>query len=790
MPLSHELLPLLLLIAVTPALCQPTLVFDKSDVPQLRERTRGGDNARVWDTIRTRADAYCDPQSPDYADPEGLDAAPSGDVRIQVLGHTFGRRLTNWVENLGLAYQLTDDERYADQGVKVLMAAVRKIPVTDSRLEKSFAGARGDIAHGLALGYDWLGEKLTEDEKREWAAVAAGYVRNIIGQAQREGTWWVPHHNFMGVAGGAAGCLALQLKPFYPDEAKQWVDTCTQLIETWLDEGFDEQGAYYEGTGYSVYGMTNATLFAEALLRSGGPDLFRHARLLRAPHFLAMSVLPGERVVEARNDANYAGLGNPLFLLLAKRQNSPLAKWLWERCGGGTAPLQIVWDNDVTAQKPLALGEPLAEHFEGRGLCVFRTGWETEDIMFSVEAGPYYRVTHNQADKGSFTLYGLGQRWAIDSGYGNNRKPGGRDQTVAHNCVLVDGEGQALSGAGAGTNGKIVEYNDGPDFAYCLADATDAYKRNNHNQPGAVVHHAFRHSFFLRPRPGVPAYAVVLDDIRKDDEEHDYTWLLHAAPNLEIETVDEKAILRPSAASGGAYVQTPAGETERGSCEWRFEVEEAGEYVLWGRVRAAGPEVGKSDSFLVQMDEGPQVSWHMPGRRDWKWGRVGDGVPASPVSFQLAQGEHVLRFLTREPGAQVDRLALTRDESAKPPFFTEGSTVLLQAEKGTVRAPMEVVKETGEAAPPRMVVRLHAESRVELTVDGYDGHPRLNAVTRARNPRFAAVLLPLAGGTPEPEVSFETDDGELVLRVQWGAEATDEIRWPAGSQGRPTITRK
>ena len=118
-----------------------------------------------------------------------------------------------------------------------------------SNIENRFAGARGDIARGLALGHDWLGEMLTPEEEREWADVAAGYVRNILAEAQKEGTWWYPHHNFMGVAVGAAGCLALQLGEHFPDEAARWVDQCAALVRTYLDEGFDEQGAGYEGTG-------------------------------------------------------------------------------------------------------------------------------------------------------------------------------------------------------------------------------------------------------------------------------------------------------------------------------------------------------------------------------------------------------------------------------------------------------------------------------------------------------------------------------------------------------------
>ncbi len=57
-----------------------------------------------------------------------------------------------------------------------------------------------------------------------------------------------------------------------------------------------------------------------------------------------------------------------------------------------------------------------------------------------------------------------------------------------------------------------------------LADCTEAYSRNNSGLPGAVVQHARRHAFFVYPQDGAPAYAVIMDDIRKDERSHEFTW--------------------------------------------------------------------------------------------------------------------------------------------------------------------------------------------------------------------------------------------------------------------------
>jgi len=41
--------------------------------------------------------------SRDYADPDAVARRPDPEWRVQILGHYFGRRLTDWMETLGFA---------------------------------------------------------------------------------------------------------------------------------------------------------------------------------------------------------------------------------------------------------------------------------------------------------------------------------------------------------------------------------------------------------------------------------------------------------------------------------------------------------------------------------------------------------------------------------------------------------------------------------------------------------------------------------------------------------------
>ena len=117
-------------------------------------------------------------------------------------------------------------------------------------------------------------------------------------------------------------------------------------------------------------------------------------------------------------------------------------------------------------------------------------------------------------------------------------------------------------------------------------------------------------------------------------------------------------------------------------------------------------------------------------------------------------------------------------------------TLVLWAEDCEIENPMRVFVEEGPNALPRMTVYFNAAAQLNLNVDAYDGHPRLNAVTRATNPRFATVLLPLPGETADPEVEFQHNGSGLIVQVTWGPGITDEVFWPLAHAEPPTVKRE
>jgi hypothetical protein len=554
-----------LLVPSMVAADSPRVLFDRTQFGELRQRVAMPEFAPLWAKIEADAKAYCNPKSPHFADPQNPFPSPKKKDgwpqwrHDATLVHAIGRSLTQRMETIGFAYQLSGDKAIGRHGAAVLRAIVEQFPVTNPMVSKGFAGGRGDVMRGLAVGYDMLAECLDDAQRQQVAAACAEYVDRAVQEFNDPKQWWYKVHNYNGVNGGAAGCLALALIDVYPERAEVWIRECEKTIRRWLDTSFDKEGAYVEGVGYSGYGLSNTVLFADALRRSGKGDLFAHPAFGKLCEFYALSLLPGERVYDARNDSGYVGLGG-MLLKLADARQSGLYKWLWENSkseqsrenfGADYCIQLILWENKVPALDPVAAGVPRAQHFQGRGLCAWRTGWTTNDVMFSIEAGPYHPTTHNQADKGHFTLYGLGYRWAIDPGYANEHEPEGRGQTVGHSCVLIDGKGQALSGAGWGTNGTIARYTNTDRYGYALADCTEAYNHNSAGKPGAGVEYARRHAFFVYPHQDAPAYAVVMDDLRKDDQPHEFAWQMMYSDQLAATLAESRAVFEPTKKSEG-----------------------------------------------------------------------------------------------------------------------------------------------------------------------------------------------------------------------------------------------
>ena len=118
--------------------------------------------------------------------------------------------------------------------------------------------------------------------------------------------------------------------------------------------------------------------------------------------------------------------------------------------------------------------------------------------------------------------------------------------------------------------------------------------------------------------------------------------------------------------SGGQFIEVRSGNnnTENapkdGQAIYKFTVENAGTYKIWGRVRI---DMADEDAFWVKMDENDWVKWKgIEVGCKWHWDEVHDNRNNNQVmEYDLAAGPHTLVFTYCMDQTRLDKLLITND---------------------------------------------------------------------------------------------------------------------------------
>ena len=222
--------------------------------------------------------------------------------------------------------------------------------------------------------------------------------------------------------------------------------------------------------------------------------------------------------------------------------------------------------------------EPLGYYSDYRGLMTARSGWD-RDAAFLYFEPRNVPGGHTRASRNEFVFAALGRLWA-------HRTEEVEDTSEFHSVVLVDGKGQGKSG-GRCPAGRTVALDNNSVATFAAADAAWAYSHllvtADRIKKGAVpvpvtpndsrlhksllpwmdqpwsflpnwntgfkpaprrdpgghgywvdynpVKYAYRTCGLVR---GERPYAIIVDDIKKDDKAREYTWLMQIPDDLKI----------------------------------------------------------------------------------------------------------------------------------------------------------------------------------------------------------------------------------------------------------------
>ncbi|MBW3560949.1 MAG: hypothetical protein KY437_00460 [Actinobacteria bacterium] len=656
--------------------------------------------------------------------------------------------------------------------------------------------------------------------------------------------------NWTGVCGGGNGLvlLAIEGEEFQragePEEPvpdlEPWMSVARERVFPYFERGFGSQGDGAEGVTYAGYGLHNALPFAFAYERLRGEDPIAGTGLTELAVWLAFEQQPGRgtRFVPRNDSAESLPPLHEVIPMLFNVRPDGVTAWLYDHTVGPQGDAVFTSD-PVFVADPLTGNQTCTDRVEDPnrffacwrsaevftilyhqapdelprtdpsevadrsrfypeyGLVNLRTGWEdgTGEVLATFEAKHDHPGGHFQEDMGSFTLYGYGDRFALDSGYGSNyscddfvlhtlqgcsrrdaRMDNGRAE--GHNVPIV-GEWRDRGrrtqwefAVGARKQDTIGTYVDSPDRTLVRSDLSMAYDVNDDRQPGDV-RYAERDLVFSRT-PGQPVILAVADRLDLDGTPHDYEWQMHT-DGANVVTADGAGGFTIRAPSGGTLTAavTDAGGARRIDLEpWPHVV-----YTLFDQPLTHTVIVSEDDQDQrhVAMEHLAVLALTAPGE-DAAGVSTLEVVGGNVVSVTWEGGEALVASAAYGSfGVSSDRLATDGDVAQVTvlPDAADGPPAVARERRCAALRP-EVARGDGPGCGPQAETVLAAGA--SLTVDGrvyveVGGGPATVVVSgdtiRAVGPDGATyrVLAPqpietvTVGGDPVPY----TRDGDHIV---------------------------
>jgi hypothetical protein len=447
--------------------------------------------------------------------------------------------------------------------------------------------------------YDWIFNRLTEDEKRELALPFLNEVEKIQPTTARH--YFYPQENWSGPTTGFYGNPSLL---WYTGLALFGEGIDDTRAETFLAEGYrlnmellahrskcagDDGGSASACQNYVMADYPWAEYnFFHTFRSATGKNIatdWPYASFL--PGYLYWNMLPGQLefgVGDAPHITNKISLSNMRTHLLqiinfygdTNPRCAAFSKWMIGQVPTGNygsfpyLPFLLTERrDDVNAIGPETV-MPHARHFEKMGQIFMHSGAGPDDTYALFMAGGIIRQ-HKHWDSNQFLIYKKGFL-ALDTG--SRPAPGTHTQvyfprTIAHNCILIampgeefpefadgrPGWGQRWGAPAPGEEEPVIQ-NDGgqneylgskvtafetnDEYSYIAGDATGSYSVDKCSL-------VLRQFVFLNPD-----YFVIFDRVISTSSEYKKTWLLHTA----TEPIIEKSIISETQGKGKLFSRT------------------------------------------------------------------------------------------------------------------------------------------------------------------------------------------------------------------------------------------
>jgi hypothetical protein len=441
----------------------PRLIAHDDDIQRLRQITTTDPVARDWlGKVRDR----------------GTRLLGEPPVQHKVIGPRMLTQSRNALERVytwALLYRLEGDRRFADRARSELLTVAAFRDWNPSHFLDV-----AEMAHAVAIGYDWLYDVLPPDDRvvvrRSLITLA---LRPVLDLYRAQRGWVVAEHNWNQVCNGGMVVAALAIAGEEPDLATAVITQAVESVKRAM-RTYAPDGAWPEGPGYWNYATRYAVYLLAAVEGALGSDL----GLTESPGFEQTGLFRLHVTGPTGRMFNFADGGEreevaPMLFWMSRRFDRPLYAWIERQFTGRPHPLDLVWF-DPRGEGPRASRVPPDAWFRGIDTVFMRSAWEDPNAVFVGFKGGNNRANHSHLDLGTFVLDADGQRWAVDLGaddydlpeyFGRQRWTYYRLRTEGHNTLVINGENQDPA-----ARAPIVAYSSEPDRTYAVADLSAGYR--------------------------------------------------------------------------------------------------------------------------------------------------------------------------------------------------------------------------------------------------------------------------------------------------------------------------
>ncbi len=323
---------------------------------------------------------------------------------------------------LSYAYRVHGDRRYADRAIEEML--------NTAEYEDWNPGHFLDVAEitmGMAIGYDWLYDEMTAEQRRKVASAISRHGLDA-SKIDKDAWFYTAFQNWNQVCNAGLVFGAIAVWDEYRDDAVMILDKCFDSNYLTLTEGYSKEGAYAEGYGYWGYGSAFQILLIAALESAFGSDMGLmdgHDRFFRSGTFMQMMNRPSGLCFDYADSGREAAAEHMLAWLAVKTGDESLLYPEVQKLRKNhfsrmdmqrLLPFFLISARKIDFAK---LRVPDGRFFTTGGLTplyIYRSGWESEDDTYlGIKAG-LISSNHSHCDVGSFVFDADGVTWADDLG--------------------------------------------------------------------------------------------------------------------------------------------------------------------------------------------------------------------------------------------------------------------------------------------------------------------------------------------------------------------------------------